>query len=170
MKRNVLITGLLAAYVSCALSNDRLTVPAVAPPPLIRVQVRNVEVQGVCLASQESYLVYSRPRQTDYSALTTRALSGVQVYTATPVRAENCTDTSIAWPDVAVGNVQAAVSPAGVRYAQLVIRAGSVHQCTLNVDLPLLPEAGGGGTCAPLNPGVWAYCGCPEIYSNFKAP
>jgi hypothetical protein len=167
MKRKVLIMGLLAAYAACALSNDRST-PAVAPPPLIKVLVRDVEVRGVCLASHESYLVYSQPRATGYSALTTRAVNNAQVYAQTPVRTENCADTATAWPDVAVGYVRAAVSASGVPHAQLVIAARSLDQCTLQVDLPLRDP--NGGSCAPVSPGRWAYCGCPEIYTDFKAP
>jgi hypothetical protein len=164
MRSRILIAGVLA-YVSCALSQDS---PLVPPPPFIKVQIREVQLQGVCLVNQDSVLLYSRPREPGYAALATRAANGAQVYAGVPVHAENCTDSSTAWPDVAVGEVQAAVSPAGNQYAKLVIGTRALGQCQLHVDLPLIPPQGG-GTCAPLNPGAWGYCGCPQIFTDLKA-
>jgi hypothetical protein len=164
MQRKVLIAGLLV-YVSCALSHDR---PPAPPPPFIKAQIRNVHIQGVCLLAQDSVNVYTTPNGAGFNAVMTRATTGVRVYVDVPVHVENCLDVSPAWPDVAAAEVQAAMSPTGAPYAQLVIGSPALNQCQLHVDLPLLPP--GGTSCAPLNPGLWANCGCPQIYTDFKAP
>lgn len=160
-----LLAGALAVYMSCALSQDRV----VAPPPFIEVVIRNVALQGACLATQEKYRIYTRPLGAGHTAQLNWAVSGAQVYGDVPVSTQGCTDASFSWPDVAAGDVQSAVSPTtGQRFARLVIGARSSSQCSLNLDLPLR-QPSGGGTCAPLNAGVWPYCGCPEIYQGFKA-
>jgi hypothetical protein len=166
MKRSLLITGLLATYVAYNSSSDPLTY-SVPPPPLIRVQIRDIELAGVCLLTGESYLLYSRPQGSGYSSLATWAANGAQVYNDLTVHSENCLDSSTQWPDQAVGTVKAAVSTSGERYAELVIGARSLDQCTLNVHLKL---RGVPPLCAPLDDGIFASCGCPEIYTDFKAP
>ena len=163
MQRKVLIAGLLM-YVSCAMSYDSAPVP---PPPFIKAQIRSIELQGVCLLARDSVDVYTTPRAGGFSAVIGRSVNGVRVYTDVPAHTQNCPDVSPAWPDSASAEVQAAVSPDGARYAQLVIGNTALNQCQLHVDLPL--RAPGGDSCAPLNPGVWASCGCPEIYTDFKA-
>lgn len=163
MKLRFLCLGLLAASISCAFSSDR-AINRAAPPPFIAVQVSHVALRGVCMVENETYYLHTQPRGAGFVALSTRVVNGARVFIEASAHTEDCQDPAVKWPDRAEGHVRAVASASGATQAELTV--GRPGDCSLHVDLPLLPEAGGGGVCGPVYPGRWGDCGCPEIYTD----
>ncbi len=148
MKTKTLITCLLAGGVTAASGTDISSTFALAPPAFLTVRLQKVEVREVCVGPRADYFLYMSSSGGDHAALIT-GVDGIPRYQQVPVRSENCGDSSLAWPDEAVGFVRASPSASRELPAQLVISAPSMRACHLLIDLPLKL----GPECAPPNKG-----------------
>ena len=142
MKIKILMTCLLAGCAAAPGSGS--TSFALLPPPFLKVRVTRVEVPGVCIGPLPDYFLYVSHNGVDHSALIVDT-DGMTRYRDVPVRAEKCDDSSLAWPDQAVGIVKEGTSPTGQLLPQLIVTTPSMNSCHLAVDLPLTA----GYACSP---------------------